>query len=74
MNGNGFTKYLPYIALILMAAGAWFTVRTQAAQALPRDEAYRSFVTTTQQDRFEDRVYKEFDKLSNKLDRIIEGM
>ena len=73
MNMNGFIKYLPYIAFILMAAGAWFTVRMQAVQALPRAEALETFVTIAQQNRFEERTYKEFDRINNKLDRLLEG-
>ena len=73
MNNNGFKKYLPYIGLVLLAAGAWFTVRSQAAQALPRVEAYQTFVTTEDLDKMDARFTKEFDRINNKLDRILEG-
>ena len=68
---NGLTKYLPWVGIIILMASGWFTVRMQVAQAMSREEAHKTFVTTVEMDKLEARFTKEFDRINNKLDNIL---
>lgn len=72
MNTNGVLKWLPILGLILLMAGAWFTVRMQAVQALPREEAYKTFVTHEDLGEFKTDMKSRLGRIENKLDRLIE--
>jgi len=71
MNGL-FKEWRFWLPIAIIAIGAWTTVQFKAGAALTREEAYKTFWTIVNQDKYDAIVVKRLDKMDEKLDRLLE--
>ncbi len=73
---NGFAKalnvWLPLIGVIIIGIGGWMLVSRQAAAALSREEAYKTFVTMADADKASAQIDARLIRMEDKLDRLLE--
>lgn len=81
-NGNGvtvggntrvtLTLLLAIAGLVLAAAAGWMNVWANASNALPRAEAYRTFVSKEAYGEDRDELCARLERMESKIDRLIE--
>ena len=60
------------VGLAFAAIGGWASVWSQASSALPRVEAYQSYVSKADYAQDEANITARLERMENKLDRLIE--